>query len=172
MTFGGPFVTMTLTMIGENKMENDQELDQETKLYEIGYLLNPAVSAQELEKEVAQNLVLPIESAGGSASLGWPPEMRKLAYPIKITEGGKGSIYREAYFGTIRFRLEPKLVPAINKELTVNKIIIRHIIIALPENYDSLVFKRSRGGVRKSNRPEANKEKIDEQIEDLLNTTV
>jgi len=159
-------------MTEENKIENNQKLDQDTKLYEVGYLLNPAVSADELEKTVAERLISPVESAGGSALLGWAPTMRKLAYPIKVTEGGKGTVYREAYFGTIRFRLEPKLAPSINKGLTEDKMIIRHIVIALPDNYDSLVSKRSRGVVRKSVRSETNKEKIDEEIEGLLTTSV
>jgi ribosomal protein S6 len=172
LTFERPFATMISTMTGDNKSQNDQISDQDTKLYEIGYLLVPAVSAEELEQTVAQNLILPIEATGGSASVGWPPAMRKLAYPIKITEGGKGTVYREAYFGTIRFRLEPKSVPTINTGLTDNKIIIRHIILSLPDNYDNLISKRSRGVTRKSTRPETDKEKIDEEIESLLNAAV
>ncbi len=111
---------------------NDEIIGDETRVYEIGYLLSPLVSAAALAETAEKNLKSLIVSAGGSEVSDLPPRAIRLAYPIKQTVGHKPLIFREAFFGAWRFRLAPEAVPALGAALRASPELIRHLLIEVP----------------------------------------
>jgi len=114
-------------------MENSEEITiDETRVYEIGYLLSPLVSAEDLAETTEKNLKSLIVGAGGNEVSDLPPRSIRLAYPIKQTVGHKPLIFREAFFGAWRFRLAPEAVPALGDALRASPELIRHLLIEVP----------------------------------------
>lgn len=114
-------------------MENSGEITaDETRIYEIGYLLSPSVSAAGLAETVEKNLKSLIAGAGGSEVSDLPPRAIRLAYPIKQTVGHKPLTFREAFFGACRFRLAPAAVSAADVALRASPELIRHLLIEVP----------------------------------------
>lgn len=102
-------------------------------MYEIGYLMNPFVAEDKIDEEVAL-LREAIESNGGLISADSRPQMRKLAYVIKITKPVKGT-FENALFGWLKFTAEADEIAKINEGFTKNTKIIRFLtIIAGKEN--------------------------------------
>lgn len=107
-------------------------MTEEGKLYELSYLLTPLVAPEAVAETVEQEIKRRLLAASAAIKHEMPPRLRTLAYPIKKVVEHKGSIFREAYFGSIVFRAAPAAVVALEAELEKSPIIIRHLLIILP----------------------------------------
>lgn len=96
--------------------------ETETRLYECAYLAHPHLTHEELEK-VTQNTKKIIERHQGVISQEQAPFKRKLGYPI--------AKQREAYFGFLRFSMDPSKAYEITKTLKLETPLLRFLILAV-----------------------------------------
>ena len=109
------------------KVKND-----ELKTYELAYLLSPLVAADAVAEAVNTEIKHWLKKAGAEVKSEVAPYSRELAYKIKKVVEHKGSTFREAYFGAIYFTCEPGQMPMIEEGLKKSALIIRHLIMILP----------------------------------------
>ena len=107
--------------------ENNE--DAEKILYEIGYLLDPAFSADLVAETVKIKDV--ITRLGGAISYEDSPKMKDLAYTVMKPDQGKYKRYNNAYFGYIRFNIEKKDAEALSNAVKKIDSIIRFIVIKI-----------------------------------------
>tara|TARA_B100000745_G_scaffold282203_1_gene215389 strand:- start:798 stop:1322 length:525 start_codon:yes stop_codon:yes gene_type:complete len=108
--------------------ENNNEVT-DAQVYELGYHILSTVVADDLEGEVAK-VRNAIEARGGSFITEGTPEMTTLAFPMFINNGGKKTKYETAYFGWIKFEMEPAKAVALEREdIKTNIQVLRYILI-------------------------------------------
>lgn len=69
------------------------------------------------------------------------PERVELAYPIVKSIEGKNRKFTSAYFGWIRFKLEASDLGALMDELSVQGVILRHLLIKLTREEEARPFR-------------------------------
>lgn len=148
----------------------------ETKTYELGYLLSPLVPAEQLTETATREVKQVLERAGAKIKTEIAPRSRTLAYPIKKTVEHKSSIFREAYFGAVRFTAPPEALTAVETGLKKSPLLVRFLIVTLPPR--ALAPAVPRRGARTEKTPpppggpglspKMTMEAIDKEIEQLL----
>lgn len=106
---------------------NDEGVDTEPRIYELGYHIIPAVSEEEAPQEAAAIKEF-IVSHGGTAISEQASQHMTLAYPMYRTENGKKETFETAHFGGIKFEMNPAQVIEVKNVLDINKNILRYII--------------------------------------------
>jgi len=112
------------TMTDENNVD-----DTQTTVYELGYHMLPTIVADDLEKEVG-TIRSAIEKRGGSFIAEGSPETVELEYAMAINNGGKKTKYDKAYFGWMKFELDPEQATALQADdLASNAQILRSSLV-------------------------------------------
>ena len=106
--------------------------NDELKTYELGYLLSPLVSSEQVGQTVEKEIKSLLNKAKAEVKSEIQARHRGLAYPIKKVVEHKGSIFREAYFGAIVFSCVSENVPLLEEGLKKSLPVIRHLLIVLP----------------------------------------
>ncbi len=105
------------------------EINDERRVYELGYHMVPTLTEEELQKEVDSIRGAISELKGNFLSEG-EPTLIDLAYTMYINEGGKNTAYDKAYFGWLKFDLMPDALSHLQKEVIGdNKNILRYLLI-------------------------------------------
>ena len=112
----------------------------ESRSYELAYLLSPAIGEEEV-LAYAQKLSALIEDTKGVIKHAEQPRKRRLAYPIKKE--------RNAYFGWTTFQVAPSVMASIDKKIKMQDDLLRHMITEEEEVVQMPVF-RSFSGARQS----------------------
>lgn len=100
----------------------------ERRVYELGYHMVPTLSEAELQKEL-DSLRGEISKLGGTFIMEGEPALVTLAYTMYINEGGSNTAYDKAYFGWIKFDLEPSHIAHLEREVIgENKNVLRHLL--------------------------------------------
>lgn len=145
-------------------------MDQDTKNYEIAYLLSPTIPEEELLMSV-NTLSALIEEQKGTVKHVQNPRKQKLSYPIHKE--------RNVYFGWTTFRLAPDSVTALEKRLKTNTQILRYLIVEEETRLKTPLFRiptiKSAGQKSPAIPREANKteekldlEALDKKLEEIL----
>ena len=108
----------------EDVIEND---DVDSRIYELGYHIIPAISDEEAPKEASAIKDL-IKEHGGTVISEEAPKHITLAYTMHRTENSKKEKFDAVHFGGIKFEINPANVIKIKNVLDVDKNILRHII--------------------------------------------
>ena len=110
-------------------MENEelQEKD-DLRVYEVGYLLLPFVTEENLAREVSQ-IKETITLSGGAVFSEENPHMLSLAYPMYKVVSNKKTKFESAYFGWAKFDGDPKDVSKVKKAMEAKDNVLRFIII-------------------------------------------
>ncbi|MDO8620580.1 MAG: 30S ribosomal protein S6 [bacterium] len=99
-----------------------------SRIYEVGYLIVPTVSEEELPREVtALKDVLEKEKVAIIAEDF--PKLRPLAYPIQKRAGGVYQKHMNAYFGWVKFESSPESVLRIDQAFKQSEKVLRYILI-------------------------------------------
>ncbi len=98
-----------------------------SRVYEIGYHINPSVKEEDVEKVVGE-IRAEIEKNGGSFIAEGAPLLTRLAYPIDTIENGKRMEYDRGYFGWLKFEAPSSASDALDTLLTHSKHVLRHIL--------------------------------------------
>lgn len=114
--------------IKEELDETFEDDDTEPRIYELGYHILPSVSEDDIPAEIAgiKSLIKKNDGVGISEE---NPKNISLAYTMYRTTEGKKEKFDTAYFGWIKFEMDPKNALKVKEELDLNRNILRYIII-------------------------------------------
>ena len=154
-------------------MDNETK-DSEMRVYELGYLIVPSISEEELPKKVGE-LRGVLEKAGGVFVADEHARKIPLAYEMTKVINNVHVRFNEAYFGWMKFECDPSKVRGIEDEVKADLDVIRSLLFkTVREN--TLAQKRIlKDGPRRktyTKREEApveiNKEEVDKKIDELI----
>lgn len=133
-------------------------MDQETKNYEIAYLLSPSIPEEEV-LTYAKELSAIIEEQKGTVKHVQEPKKHKLSYPIQKE--------RNAYFGWTTFHFAPDGITQLEKKLKAYTHILRYLIVEEETRLKAPVFRTpaSRPMNQKSPTVPREAEKGDEKLD-------
>lgn len=146
----------------------DREIETlEPRVYEVGYLLSPAVRDEDLEKTV-EALKDMVRSRGGEIIAEGAPEFIDLAYPMTKVIENKRYSYDQASFGWIKFELNPAETGSLKEELDGHTLVIRYLFISTVRE-NTIVSKKPLGKlVKRNNRPAGEDASSEEEEESSL----
>jgi len=100
----------------------------DVSIYELGYHLVPTIPEEQVttRAEELQNAI--VKHKGVVISEGAPKKIA-LAYTMKKNVGGKYERYDNAYFGYIKFEMEPKEASIVHDEVKVNENVLRFLLV-------------------------------------------
>lgn len=140
------------------------------RIYEAGYLITPTIPEEAVGGEVVKLREL-IGKFGGSVVTEEDPKLRELAYEMEKVISHKKEIFRNAYFGWIKFEMDADDVTAFQKALDGNASIIRYLLISTVREH-TIASKRpmSRGpeGRRTKDGTKLSDEEIEKTIQELV----
>ena len=153
-----------------------EETKEKQNLYELAYLLDPAIPEEGLGGSV-DTLRGILDAKGVKVVVSEMPALRGLAYTISIAEGGKRAKYDRAYFGFMRFDGTTEVADALGSELKKNKEIVRFMLIHAPKGTVPARAPRVAPGFRGVKNEQLPKEKpseeeIDKQVDELIASTL
>lgn len=126
--------TMPTTEAGAVATERD------LATYELAYHVLPTVAEGEVDG-VSAELKSFITQAGGTITDEEVAEHFELAYEIEKYLEGKYRRFGTAFFGWIRFSIDPTAVPAITDEVEAHKSILRSLVIRLTKAEEQNPFR-------------------------------
>lgn len=161
------------------EVENDmQKEDSNSKVYELGYLLVPDISPEDVPVNYG-NLKELISSLGGEIIADEMPKMLNLAYTMQKVTSNVRSKFKNAYFGWVKFVVNAEQVLELKKILDLDPNIIRFLILKTVKENTVATKRFVRGGTyhrtpraKKNGDIETvvpiNKEEIDKEIDALV----
>lgn len=114
--------------------------ERELASYELAYHVLPTVAEGEVSS-VSDELKQLISTAGGEIFDEEAAERFELAYEIDKYLEGKYRQFTSAYFGWVRFRLEPTALEALTAEVDGNKQLLRYLIVRLTKIEEANPFR-------------------------------
>jgi len=161
------------------KDENEISGDAGERVYELGYILIPSISEEDLPV-LYGNLKELVASFGGIVISDEMPKMIQLAYAMVKVAANMRNKFNTGYFGWIKFTMSSDKVLELKKKLDLDLNIIRFLILkTVKEN--TIAAKRfvrngeayRRAGITKKNTGDdvavpINKEEIDKEIDALI----
>ncbi len=102
--------------------------EKKTRIYEIGYLLFPTLSEEEMPALYARLKDLVVDF-GAEIISDEMPKMMPLAYTISKVIQNIRSKFDSAYFGWIKFEVDPEKMGELKKKLNLEQNILRSLII-------------------------------------------
>ncbi|MFA6273679.1 MAG: 30S ribosomal protein S6 [Candidatus Paceibacterota bacterium] len=153
-------------------------IEVNARVYEVGYLLVPTISEEEVPV-IYGNLKELISSFGGELIFDEMPKMMNLAYPmLKVVQNVRNK-FSTAYFGWTKFAMDPEKVLELKKKLDLDPKIIRFLTLkTVRENtiatkrFASRDMNRRRGPIKREEKAEEstpiNKEEVDKEIEAMV----
>lgn len=121
---------MRLLMINDLLMSITED-HKEAIVYELGYLVLPSVTEDNIPK-VVSTIVSTIEKAGGKTLDSELPFLETLAYSMSKTVGARKYVVNEAYIGWMKFEAEPSAVEEIKAGIEKIEEILRFLLIKAP----------------------------------------
>ena len=152
----------------ENKSDNG-------RIYEVGYLLLPSIAQEDIPVHYG-NLKELVLSLGGEVIFDEMPKMLPLAYTMSKVHQNVKSKFDTAYFGWIKFAIDPEKILELKKKLELDPNFIRFLILkTVRENtiagrrFVNRDLKR-KTTVKKEGENEAplDREEIDKEIEAMV----
>lgn len=160
-----------------NKEISIEVIPNDPKIYEVGFHIVPTVPEDGVGARVTAIRDV-IEGKGGHVIADEFPRHMELTYAMTKTASNKRALYRSAYFGWIKFEVDPKDIKAIDVELKADDHILRFILVkTVRENTmapkKALQVKRGEEAPEKpadkvEDKPVLSEEELDKTIEDLV----
>ena len=153
--------------------------DNEKRIYELGYLFMPSITEEHIPAKV-QELKDLIAAHKGEVISEEFPKMIELAYEMIKVIANKNHRVTSAYFGWVKFEMEPAEIEALNKKLMLSNDLVRFILIkTVRENTyigKRIITKdatkkrttRKEDEVAGEDAPVVNPEELDKQIDALV----
>lgn len=115
-------------------------MSEDTRVYELGFLLVPNTAENEVSTEVETLKKLITKSSGNVLSES-TPEFIDLAYQMEKNVAGKKLKWTQGYFGFIKFEADPGELESLKKALDGAQSLIRYILVKTHAE-NSIVFKK------------------------------
>lgn len=158
-------------------MENNEEnIESNSRVYEVGYLLVPTLSEEEVPA-VYGNIKELVSSFGGEMIADEMPRMMPLAYKMVKVVANVRNKFDSAYFGWVKFNMDSDKVVEMKKKLDLDPKIIRFLVLKTVKENTIAAKRFVRGSVDKKPRTAKNeneeaapinKEEIDKEIDALI----
>jgi ribosomal protein S6 len=158
--------------------EKDEILENaNSKVYELGYLLVPTISEEDVPV-VFGNLKELVSSLGGVAISDEMPKMISLAYAMVKVAANVRNKFNTAYFGWAKFMMDSDKILELKKKLDLDPNFIRFLLLKTVKENTIAARRFGRGEVHR--RPlmkknedikttvPINKEEIDKEIDALV----
>ena len=158
--------------------QNEAKETQNSKVYELGYLLVSTIPEEDVPV-IYGNLKELISSLGGNAISDEIPKMIPLAYAMVKVVNNVRNKFNTAHFGWIKFMMDSDKVLELKKKLDLDPNIIRFLVLkTVAEN--TIAAKRFMRTDTRNRRPRIlknednenvapiNKEEIDKEIDALV----
>jgi ribosomal protein S6 len=166
----------------EEKDLKNEEIEAETrepKVYELGYLLVPTITVEDVPIMYG-NLKELVSSMGGEIISDEMPKSIPLAYTMLKVVKNVRSKFDTAYFGWVKFSMSASAIVSLKKKLDLDSNVIRFLILkTVKEN--TIAAKRFVGRDMVRRKPatsvktdesgapvEINKEEIDKEIDAMV----
>jgi ribosomal protein S6 len=121
----------------------------EPRVYELGFLLSPAVREEDLDSRVDEIKAI-ITDAAGSIIADARPEFIDIAYEMIRVIDNKNIRFNQGYFGWLKFILTPDQLKSVTELIEKNTLIIRMLITkTVTEN--TVISKKPLSKILKSN---------------------
>ena len=136
---------------------------KDTRVYEVGFLLTPNFSENEIEAQVEAVKKI-ITDAGASVISEGRPEFIDLAYLMEKIIGSTRAKYRQAYFGWVKFEAAPELIDGLKAGFDGLHSFIRYILLKTDVE-NTVSFKKPKDSPRRELfDPEAS---LEEEVSEL-----
>lgn len=109
-------------------IEKDPADAADNRIYEIGFHIVPSVPEEKLAAEVTAIKDV-LEKSGAVFVSEDFPKFKHLAYTMTKVVGAKHFKFDTAYFGWVKFELNPEALLAVKKALESNERILRFLLI-------------------------------------------
>jgi ribosomal protein S6 len=145
-------------------------------IYEVGYHLVPTVDESEVLVHVSK-IKSAIEEKGGVVISEEMPKLLNLAYEISKSVNTKKQRFNRAYFGWVKFEIDPSQISKIKNKIESMPEILRFLIIkTVKENTLHTpkipMFKKENNKEEKgedhTEKPKASEADIDKSIDELV----
>jgi ribosomal protein S6 len=151
-------------------MENEvEEKEFRTGVYEVGYIMVPTISEENLGEEVSL-FKDSLTKIGATFISDEYPKMLELAYEMSRSINNKKQKFSYGYFGWVKFECSTMEAKVLKDMLDKNEKLVRYLLIkTVRENTMSIKrsFMRQDGGRKKiAPKSEEASEKIDETVID------
>jgi len=114
-------------MADETVTAKEDVKNTERVIYELGYHVVPAIGEEGLPKEVSI-LKEEIEKLGGTFVAEEFPAHITLAYTMVRSHGGAREKFASAYFGWLKFEMDPAQISGLKEKLDVNENVLRYLL--------------------------------------------
>jgi len=98
------------------------------RVYELGFHLLPTVAESDVPVQFSQ-LKSTIEKQGGTFISESAPKLIKLSYSMSKTIKAEKMHYTNAYFGWVKFTLDPEKLELVEKDIKAFDPMLRYIIV-------------------------------------------
>ena len=162
----------------ENSNTETTVKEEGMRVYELGYLLVPTISEENLASEVGALKDI-LEAQGAVTVSEEYPKLTELAYTMDKVISNKKNKFDAGYFGWIKFEIEISALAGIKEKLDRSDSIIRYLLIKTvrentiaskrPARSDSRrKIGKKEGDEAEGDAPEMNKEEVDKKIEEMV----
>jgi ribosomal protein S6 len=110
------------------RVKNKIIMSEETRTYELSYLITPTTPEAEVETVVSA-LKAEIEKAEGAVIAEGNPDFIDLAYTIEKNVASKKMKWSQGYFGWVKFTAEPEAMAVLKKVYDANTAVMRYMLI-------------------------------------------
>ncbi len=162
--------------MAENEIK-DESKGSDSRIYEVGYLLSPAIEGADVPIEYT-NLKDMISSFRGELIADDMPKNIELAYTMEKLIANVRHKFNSAYFGWVKFAMDPDKVIELKKKLELDPKIVRFLIMKTVRENTVAAKRFIRGDAMRKRAPvmraegeEApaiNKEEIDKEIDAMV----
>lgn len=120
-------------MLYKQTMEAEKaEVSRPPQEYELAYLLTPLLAAESLAGTVEDVFRRPLLDVQAEISEGAEPRLIDLAYPLRKRIEHQSAVFKQAFFGWLRFRLAPENVVALERQWFGRSSILRFLLVVAP----------------------------------------
>jgi ribosomal protein S6 len=161
----------------EIKDKNVTEEEANSRIYEVGYLLVPTISEEDLPV-VFGNLKELVSALGGIHISDEMPKMIQLAYKMVKVVSNVRNKFNTAYFGWIKFTMDSDKVLELKKKLDLDPNFIRFLILKTVKENTIAAKRFVRGEIHRKPKTlknennevavPINKEEIDKEIDAMV----
>lgn len=158
----------------KDSLINNEEKELNTQVYELGYMLVPTLSEEEV-RAYFTNLKDMITSKGGEFISEEMPRLMPLAYEMTKVISNVNHKFNDGYFGWIKFEMSTEEILNLKAQLDLESNIIRFLIIkTVRENTIAQKKFTPKDSLRKKVKKEEgeetpiNEEEVDKEIEKMV----
>lgn len=117
-------------MSKEKKTESQEaEVQEGNRIYELGFHFVPTISEDDAAVQFS-HLKSIVEKKAGTFISEEAPRLINLAYELTKTTKAVKQHYTSAYFGWVKFEIDPEAIADIEKEIKLFEPVLRYLLIS------------------------------------------